>query len=209
MLEVHELECIRGDRKLISDLSFKLVPGELLHLRGKNGSGKTTLLRAICGLFDPSQGYIEWRGKRLKSFEEEYRAEILYLGHKAGINDDLSGEENLRFLADMRSLECSREQAWNSLSRMGLAGFEDLPCKVLSQGQKKRVSLAQLMLSNAALWLLDEPFTALDTDAIDVVQKVIAKHVEAGGMVLLTTHQEVEITSVRVSRLVLGGASYA
>ena len=204
MLEVSELECVRGDRRLFADLSFSLEYGELLYLHGHNGSGKTTLMRAICGLFHPSAGEIRWSGESIRELSEEYTREVIYIGHKNGIKDDLTALENLQILSTLDGVHLSEEQAWDSLERIGLRGYEDLPTQVLSQGQKRRVALARLLAHKAKLWILDEPFTALDKDAVALLQEVIRAHVDGGGMALLTTHQEVQLTDGQVKRLELG-----
>jgi heme exporter protein A len=204
MLEVSELECVRGDRRLFTNLSFSLEQGELLYLHGHNGSGKTTLMRAICGLFHPSAGDISWGGESIRELSEEYTREVIYIGHKNGIKDDLTALENLQILSTLDGVHLSEEQAWESLERIGLRGYEDLPTQVLSQGQKRRVALARLLAHKAKLWILDEPFTALDKDAVAMLQEVIRTHVDGGGMALLTTHQEVQLTDGQVKRLELG-----
>jgi heme exporter protein A len=204
MLEVFDLACRRGDRQLFSGLSFDLEPGTLLHVRGRNGSGKTTLLRALCGLFSPDAGEIRWNGEDNRRLGDDYRADLLYFGHLNGIKSDLTGIENLRVAATLNGDEPDEGQLWSALEQMGLMGFEDLPTKLLSQGQKKRVALARLLVSNAPLWILDEPFTALDLDAVDLLQMLIARHVDNDGMVVLTTHQEVPLTAGQVRRLHLG-----
>jgi heme exporter protein A len=204
MLEVAELECVRGDRRLFTDLSFSLAQGELLYLHGHNGSGKTTLMRAICGLFHPSAGEISWNGESIRELSEEYTREVIYIGHKNGIKDDLTALENLQILSTLDGVHMTEEQAWDSLERIGLRGYEDLPTQVLSQGQKRRVALARLLAHEAKLWILDEPFTALDKDAVAMLQEVIRTHVDGGGLALLTTHQEVQLTDGQVKRLQLG-----
>jgi heme exporter protein A len=204
MLEVTDLECRRGDRLLFSGLSFVTEPGTLLHVRGRNGSGKTTLLRALCGLLTPDAGQVLWNGQPTRRLAEDFHRETLYLGHLNGIKSDLTGIENLRVSATLDGDPVEDTAIWDALGQMGLGGFEDLPTKVLSQGQKKRVALARLLLSGAPLWILDEPFTALDVDAVDVVQLLIAQHVADEGMVILTTHQEVPLTSGQIRRLHLG-----
>jgi heme exporter protein A len=185
-------------------LSFDLEPGTLLHVRGRNGSGKTTLLRALCGLLTPDEGQINWNGEDSRRLGDDYHAELLYCGHLNGIKSDLTGIENLRVSSTLDGDEVDDGQLWSAMEQMGLSGFEDLPTKVLSQGQKKRVALARLMVSNAPLWILDEPFTALDVDAVDMLQMLIAEHVAKDGMVILTTHQEVPLTSGQIRRLHLG-----
>jgi heme exporter protein A len=204
MLEVVDLECRRGDRQLFAGLSFELDAGTLLHVRGRNGSGKTTLLRALCGLLAPEQGEIRWNGESIVKLTEEYHEAVLYLGHLNGIKSDLSGIENLRVAATLDGDDADEDRLWRALGSMGLAGFEDLPTKVLSQGQKKRVALSRLLVSRASLWILDEPFTALDVDAVDLLQILIAEHIANNGMVVLTTHQEVPLTSGQIRRLHLG-----
>jgi heme exporter protein A len=204
MLDVVNLECRRGDRRLFSNLSFSLSRGTLLHVRGRNGSGKTTLLRALCGLLARETGEIRWRGEDINSLGDDYRRDMLYFGHLNGIKSDLNGIENLRVATTLDGDPVVEEDLWDALARMGLAGFEDLPTKVLSQGQKKRVALARLVLSDAPLWILDEPFSALDRDAVDLLGGLIAEHVAAGGLAVLTTHQEVALTSGQIQRLHLG-----
>jgi len=204
MLEVVDLECVRGDRRLFSGLSFSLEPGELLHLYGHNGSGKTTLMRSVCGLIRPTAGEIRWQGESIREAEDAYCRDLVYIGHKNGIKDDLNGIENLRIACVLDGVPISEAQAWDALERMGLRGHEDLPARVLSQGQKRRVALARLLAHKARLWILDEPFTALDKAAVAFLQSVIREHVGAGGMVILTTHQEVSLTEGEVKRLRLG-----
>jgi heme exporter protein A len=204
MLEVAALTCRRGDRRLFSQLSFNVAEQTLLHVRGRNGSGKTTLLRALCGLLRADQGSIRWRGEDIHDLAEEFNRELLYFGHLNGIKADLTGLENLRIAATLDQDPVSDEAIVDALDRIGLGGFEDLPTRMLSQGQKKRVALARLILSKAPLWILDEPFTALDTDAVELLQELIAGQVAGGGAVVLTTHQEVALTQGAIQRLTLG-----
>lgn len=204
MLEVAGLACIRGDRKLFSDLSFRLEAGELLHLHGHNGSGKTTLMRTVCGLMKESDGEIRWNGESIHRLGEDFTRDVVYIGHKNGIKDDLTGVENLRVCSALDGNRITERQAWDALERMGLMGHEDLPSRVLSQGQKRRVALARLLVNKSRLWVLDEPFTALDVAAVDFLQSIIRDHIDSGGMVILTTHQEVRITREQVKELQLG-----
>lgn len=201
MLEATDLTCERGDRILFSGLSFALRDGEILQVNGPNGSGKTTLLRALCGLMTPSAGDIKWRDKTIKALGEEFLGELTYLGHLNGIKDDLTGLENLLINSRLTGSPVAPEAAMDALQRLGLVGFEDLPTKLLSQGQKRRVALSRLVTSRARLWILDEPYTALDVAAVKTLQGIIGDHVSAGGMAVITTHQEVSIDNVPVRHL--------
>lgn len=207
MLDVSDLACRRGERLLFSDLSFQVPAETLVHVRGRNGSGKTTLLRALCGLLRADAGSIRWRGEPIRDLAEDYNRDLLYFGHLNGIKADLTGLENLRIASTLDQDPTDADAIVAALSRIGLEGFEDLPTRMLSQGQKKRVALARLILSKAPLWILDEPFTALDVDAVDLLQQLIAEQVARGGSVILTTHQEVPLTSGAIQRLTLGEAS--
>lgn len=203
-LEVVDLACRRGDRVLFSDLSFGLDTGSLLHVRGRNGCGKTTLLRALCGLLQPESGEIHWQGENVRQLGEDYFAATRFIGHLNGIKGDLDAIENLRVAATLDDDDCHDDQLYGALDQVGLAGYEDLPTRVLSQGQKRRVALARLWLGKAPLWILDEPFTALDTDAVERLLQRIAAHVDDGGIAVLTTHQDVSLDA-RSERLELGG----
>ena len=197
MLEAANLECVRGDRTLFSDLSFTLGAGELLRVAGTNGSGKTSLLRILCGLLSPTRGEVRWRGGNIRSLREEYWREIVYLGHSSAIKDELTAAENLVVACTLAGIKVGRDQAMAALHCFGLADCAELPAKVLSQGQRRRVSLARLILSEKLpLWILDEPFTALDAAAVDYMQTLIAEHIARGATVVLTTHQEARIASV-------------
>ena len=203
-LEVKNLQCIRGDRELFTDLSFKLEANQLMMLEGQNGSGKTTLLRSLCGLYLQDNGEILWNGITIKKQDEDYRRELLYLGHLNGIKADLTVIENLRINSRLAGEKPSTQLLMDALDTIGLYAFEDFPASQLSQGQKRRVALARLLISKAKLWVLDEPFVALDIAAVELLQSIIANHIENGGMVILTTHQEVPLTSGKVKRLSLG-----
>ncbi len=204
MLEARALACVRGDRKLFSNLSFSLGEGELLHIRGVNGSGKTTLMRMLAGLSRPYEGEILWGGEGVRSLAEEFRRQLLYIGHHAGIKLELTALENLRIASALSGHGLDEEAAFDALALLGLAGREDLPCKVLSQGQQRRVALARLMVTQAKLWILDEPFNALDVKAVDWLESRLAEHVMAGGLVCLTTHMEVRLPPERAKELRLG-----
>ena len=193
MLEVRGLECVRGDHRLFADLNFSLQGGELLRLRGSNGSGKTSLQRILCGLLEPAAGEVLWKGEGIRTQRDEFNADLLYLGHHNGIKAELTGFENLRLSNTLRGETSTDNQIYDALGQIGLAGREDLPTQVLSQGQKRRVALARLLLSDAALWILDEPFAALDVNAVAQLGKLIEGHLQKGRMVVYTTHQEVDM----------------
>lgn len=204
MLSVSSLECVRGDRCLFKDIGFDLQAGELLHLHGHNGSGKTTLLRTLSGLVMPENGEIRWDGEKITELGEEFTQHVVYIGHKNAIKDDLSGLENLMISSVLDGYPVAENFAWDALESIGLRGFEDLPTKVLSQGQKRRVALSRLLVTRAKLWILDEPFVALDKAAVELLEDVIRKHIANGGMVILTTHQDVALTTGTVKQLALG-----
>lgn len=203
MLEVSNLSCNRGDHQLFNGLSFSLSEGELLQVQGENGSGKTTLLRTLCGLMQPVAGEIRWRGQDVRELDEEYYADVIYLGHLNAIKDELSALENLRISTGLSGNSATQQQAIAALRRMGLRGRETLPVKVLSQGQRRRVALARLLLSAAPLWILDEPLTALDVGAVGLMQELIGEHLARQGMVIFTTHQELNVAGIPIRRLAL------
>ncbi len=203
-LAVDDLACSRGDRRLFSNLHLELTAGQLLHVTGPNGCGKTTLLRSLCTLFEPQEGEIRWNGENVRKLGEEYCREVIYLGHLNGIKNELTGAENLHIAATLDGARLSQDQVWDALERIGLAGYEELPVKVLSQGQKRRVALARLLLSAACIWVLDEPFTALDVAAVELMGTLIDSHLDSGGLVILTTHQEATFGAGRTQLLELG-----
>lgn len=205
MLSVNALACVRGERRLFADLGFTLAPHTLLAVRGANGSGKTSLLRMLCGLLSPAAGTIAWNGADIRSAREEYCAQIAYIGHLNGVKDDLSGLENLQFAARTAGIVIGADAADAALRELGLDGFQRVPCKTLSQGQRRRVALARLCLSaTRPLWVLDEPFTALDAAALVIMQGLLESHLQRGGMLVLTTHQDAPITAPSMQRIELG-----
>jgi heme exporter protein A len=203
MLEVSNLACTRGDHRLFSGLSFTLNFGQIMQVKGANGSGKTSLLRSLCGFLTPDEGDIIWRSQNIRELGEDYYAELLYLGHLNAIKDELSALENLRISAGLSGVELDEKEAMATLRRMGLRGREMLPTKVLSQGQRRRVALARLLVSDARLWILDEPLTALDVGAVALVQELIAEHLARQGMVIFTTHQPLQVAGMEMRSLLL------
>jgi len=196
MLEGKDLACVRGERKLFGHLNFTLSEGELLLVQGANGSGKTSLLRMICGLLTPEFGEILWRGEKISAVREGYHAEMAYFGHAPAVKEDLTAFENLDFSCRLAGIPVDRGEVEGALGYLGLGHCLNLPTKSLSQGQRRRVALARLMLAKARLWILDEPLTALDQAALQLVQSLLGEHLREGGMAMLTTHQPVAIAGM-------------
>jgi heme exporter protein A len=180
------LACVRGERPLFSGLGFDLAAGEWLRVKGENGTGKTSLLRMLVGLAQPTEGEIRWRGEKVGKNGDAFRRELLYLGHHGAVKEELTPLENLQLAVGLDGGQLSDAEA---LGRFGLRGREELPVRFLSAGQKRRVLLARLVTRKATLWVLDEPFTALDAKAVDMLSGVIGEHLAAGGMAILTSHQ--------------------
>lgn len=203
MLDAQELQCVRGDQVLFTELSFAAQPGELVHIAGENGSGKTSLLRMLAGLLAPAAGAIRWNGIETGRQREDYLRALLYIGHQNALKDELSATENLRYLSALGAQAYDARRTTSALETLGVGQRAYLPVRALSQGQRRRVALARLLLTDAKLWLLDEPFAALDQAALTTCAGVIARHLENGGTVILTTHQEVPISAPRRQRIAL------
>lgn len=201
MLEANNVECMRGDRRLFSNLNFSVEPGACLQLTGPNGSGKTSLLRIICGLLTPAQGEIRWQGANIRSLGEEFFEAVTYIGHRNGLKEELSSLENLRISTGMAGIKASREDCNNALRKMGLERREDLPVRLLSEGQRRRAAIARLLISKSALWLLDEIFTSLDSSAVALVKTLTEAHLSKGGIAIIATHQQLELSAGLVQRL--------
>jgi heme exporter protein A len=200
-LTADNLVGVRGDRLLFEKINFKCSNGSVLYLQGANGTGKTTLLRTLCGLSKPYAGTINWCGENINSLAEEYYKHVLYIGHLPGIKEDLTALENLRFSLALSGTEVSEQEVAESLKMLGLAKGLNLPTRMLSQGQKRRVVLARLWLQELPLWILDEPFTALDASATELLKQKIEMFANDGGMVVMTTHQEVAINVPKFEQL--------
>lgn len=203
LLEARQLYCERDDRVLFSGLDLSIDPGDIVRIGGPNGAGKTTLLRILAGLNNAFEGKLNWYGHPLHRRRDWYQANMLFLGHRAGITASLTPLENLRCWVSMRRND-GDEALWQALGDVGLEGYEDLPTAHLSAGQQRRVALARLYLSTEPLWLLDEAFTAIDQEAVGVLERLIRNRAEQGGAVVLSTHHRLRLDECRV--LELGGA---
>lgn len=188
---------------LFERLDLRLAAGEMLQVVGPNGSGKTSLLRLLCGLMQPTDGEILLHGKPLSQQRDALARSLLWIGHAAGIKGLLTAEENLAWLSALhRPAEAA--QIRRALEAIGLRGFEDVACHALSAGQQRRVALARLYLQPPPLWILDEPFTALDTQGVAQLEEHLARHCEAGGLVVLTTHHRLSRVPAGYRELDLG-----
>jgi len=194
---------VRGDRRLFSGLDFSLSSGTYVQLTGPNGSGKTSLLRILCGLLTPAEGKVLWEGADIRSLHEDYFAAVTYLGHRPGVKDELSALENLRIANAVNGVDVSQQDMLAALQRMGLAGRESLPARFLSEGQRRRVALARLLVCKTRLWLLDEVLTSLDKGAVALVRSLIEEHLNRGGIAIVATHQELELSAGVTQRLEL------
>lgn len=205
MLEATALDCIRGERMLFRNVDFLLEEGSLLRVAGANGSGKTSLLRIVCGLALPAAGEVRWRGENIRTLREEFWKHLVYIGHLNAVKDDLTAGENLAIAGALSGRKAARQDVREALDEFGIGACADLPVRVLSQGQRRRVALARLRLSrDTPLWVLDEPFTALDTAAVGLMEQMIHGHLVRGGAVVFTTHQEVTIRASVKLRIELG-----
>ena len=203
MLEVINLTCVRGTRRLFRDLNFSAHEGELIELRGPNGSGKTSLLRILCGLAAPAAGEVRWNGQGIRSLAEEYSASVAYLGHQNAVKDELSALENLRISSAVSGKRLDKSEAQQILSRVGLSEQQNLPARVLSAGQRRRLGMTRLLTSPAKLWILDEVLTSLDSSAMDLSREFIGNHLQQNGIAIVATHQDLNMGGARGQRLQL------
>ena len=201
MLRVVNLSCSKGERILFSGVQAELKPGEILHVRGENGVGKTSLLRMVVGLSTPAAGEILWNDVPISRCRESYLENLLFLGHHSALKADLTATENLRFSSSIDGMALTEGAVTAVLGQFGLKGREQFPIEWLSAGQKRRVLLARLSLRSAKLWVLDEPFNALDINATEFLLQMISDHLAADGMVLMTSHQSLALSNVRVLSL--------
>jgi len=209
-LQALDLCCVRGERRLFKGLSLSLQAGQALRVRGANGSGKTTLLRTLAGLAQAEAGEVRWQGRSIAACRDEYHRRMIYLGHAAAVKDELLAWENLVYTARLHGRTLDRAAAEQSLAALGLGRAAQLPARSLSQGQRKRLALARLHSAEgeaAPLWILDEPFNALDQDAVVALCATLDRHFARGGMLLYTTHTDLALQPAQALELNLDRAA--
>ena len=204
VLQGRALACTRGERTLFDGLDLDLQGGEALRIGGDNGAGKTSLLRILCGLSTPNAGTVSWGGVAIGTMREDFCRQLTYIGHLSGIKDDLSACENLLLSLRLTGKTIERKAAYSALAQMGLDEQADLPTRVLSQGQKKRAALTRLLFSGPTpLWILDEPFAALDQAAQQQLTEIMNRHLDDNGMLIYSTHQEITLSAKNTITLML------
>lgn len=200
-LKTQQLACQRGDNILFERLNLNIQSGDLVQIEGPNGIGKSSLLRILVGLSQPLAGVVTWNGQAITQQREDYHCALLYLGHQAGIKPELSPWENLAFYQKISPCQQGKEALWSTLEKVGLLGREDIPSGSLSAGQQRRIALARLWLSQAPLWILDEPFTAIDKKGVEELTSLFEKQTKQGGIVIFTSHQNIPSQQVQVISL--------
>lgn len=197
LIELHNLSCERDERVLFARLNAQFSAGQVVQILGPNGSGKTTLLRTLAGVSHDYTGDILWCGENVRNHRWDFASQLLYLGHLPGVKKSLTTLENLRWYAALQG-EVDDAQLLEALAQVKLAGYEDTPCYQLSAGQTRRVALARLAFSTAKVWILDEPFTALDKTGVAQLESRLENHAAKGGLVLVTSHQDIAIPGLQV-----------
>ncbi|WP_251977110.1 cytochrome c biogenesis heme-transporting ATPase CcmA [Salinicola avicenniae] len=206
VLDAHELACERDDRWLFDSLELHLRDGDIVRIEGANGSGKTSLLKLLTGQLVPDAGRIEWHGQPLARAREAFRRSLLFIGHEPGVAAALTAQENLAWSAAMAGVGVSAAAIDDALAGVGLTGFEDVAANQLSAGQRRRIALARLDLVPRPLWILDEPFTAIDRHGVAWLEQRVLSHGEQGGAVIMTTHHTFQAND-RVDSLILGATA--
>ena len=203
MLEARAISCVKGDRLLFENFNLQLQPGEICQVHGSNGAGKTSLLRILCGLSLPDSGEVFWNGSSIRQDPGQFHCDLTYIGHSYGLKMDLTARENLAFSLTMQSasVDASIDRA---IERVGLSGSEGLLCRLLSAGQRRRVAVARLYLTRAPLWVLDEPLGAIDADGVQDIEAALDAHLTQNGMVILTSHQPINLGHAAVRAVHLG-----
>ena len=204
MLEARSLSCVRGTRLLFEHINLRVAPGEVFQVCGANGAGKTSLLRLLCGLTLPERGEILWGGLPISADLARYHGQLAYVGHTPGLKFDLTARENLEVTLAMQP---ARDQADldQVLERVGLSSSAHIICRHLSAGQRRRVAIARLHLTSASLWILDEPLSAIDAEGVSDIESILIAHLEAGGMVIFTSHQAIELARYSIDTVNLAG----
>jgi len=202
MLEARSLGCVRGTRLLFEDISFQIRPGEIRQVRGNNGAGKTSLLRILCGLSLPEHGEVLWDGAPINQDRAGYHAQLAYVGHAPGLKLDLTARENLLFALSLQAVQ-EHVDIDEVLERVGLDAPANLLCRHLSAGQLRRVAIARLHLARALLWILDEPCSAIDSQGISNIEALLGTHLDAGGMVIFTSHQAIQVAQHPITTIEL------
>jgi len=202
MLSVYNLECKRNERTIFSNINFSLKKGEGLVLRGANASGKTSLLQILSGLLKPFTGAITWTGKNIIDEIEEFKANIIYSGHKNGVRATLTVEENLTFWATLLlNKKPYKKTIGTALKKYNISHLAETPCHMLSAGQIKKVALCRVLISKATIWILDEPDNSLDTKNISILKKSLIQHLRLGGIFILATHRNFDIRNTKIITL--------
>ncbi|KZN65153.1 cytochrome C biogenesis protein [Pseudoalteromonas luteoviolacea CPMOR-1] len=203
MLEIKALTCIKQDRCLFESLNFSLLSGQIMQIEGPNGAGKTSLLRIIAGFSQPDEGSVLFNKKNISEDYDDFAQSLLFIGHKTGVNQQLTAYENVMHWLTVHGYKSTEPEIYTLLGKLGLVGLEDVPVRTLSAGQQRRVALVRLWLNDANLWILDEPFTALDKKGVAMLQAQFQRHLEQGGAILLTTHQDLTNSFSSLQTLVL------
>jgi len=206
LINAINLTCIREERILFENLSLSICPGDIVQIEGANGSGKTSLLRILAGLSQPYEGNVYFQDKAISQTRELFYQNLLFLGHLPGVKDEMSAQENLEFNLALHGLD--KKSAEATLNTVDLLGFEDALASQLSAGQHRRIALARLWQSQAPIWILDEPFTAIDKLGVAKLEQLFLQHANDGGCVILTTHQDLSFDNDRIKKITLAYQFY-
>jgi heme exporter protein A len=201
LLSANGLTCIREDRILFEALNFSVCSGDVIQVEGPNGSGKTSLLRILAGLSQPYDGTVLFREQNITEQSDEFHQNLLYIGHLPGVKGEMTAQENLEFTLALHGNDVSTAE--ETLEKVNLLGFENALASHLSAGQHRRISLARLWQSTAPIWILDEPFTAIDKRGVKKLEQLFLAHAQRGGCVILTTHQDLSFTEDKVKKITL------
>ena len=200
MLQLRQFTCVRDDEPLFTPFDAIIESGDIVQIAGPNGAGKTTLLRSLCGLYDSYEGECDWHGKAIRRSREVFLSQLLYFGHHPGVKKSLTARENLEWFAGIKGVQ-SEFDVEAVLALVGLAGYAQIPCQQMSAGQHRRVGLSRLYFDPSPLWILDEPFTAIDRQGVARLESLIESHAQKGGIIILTTHQPLSLKGYRTINL--------